>query len=334
MPAMATRIPETTSPRVISLLPSATEILCLIGGASRLVARSHECDFPNGIADRPVVTASRLTGGASAEVDRDVRAALVDGDSLYRLDAARVQALVPDVILTQDLCRVCSIDLAAVRGLASSMDPVPEVVSLNPGSFEDVLDDVVRVGDAVGLAEEARRVVVELRERFFRAADHVTPYVAEPSVVVLEWTDPLFVAGHWTPQLVERAGGSHPLNPTEAMEGAGAGAGGQMAHRRAGASREVSVEELVGVAPDVIVVAPCGLTLDEAVAALERDLRGRSWWDELPAVRAGRVAVVDGNAMFSRPGPRLVDGYEWLVSWLNDRPELCQPEFPVVSGAL
>lgn len=259
-----------------------------------------------------------------------VREALGAGRPLYTLDTGRLALLRPDVILTQDLCSVCSIDRAEVDRVATGLSPRPEVVSLNPHSFEDVLEDVLRIGGAVGLEENARRELVRLRERFFRAADHVTPYLDGPVVAFLEWTDPLFVGGHWTPQLIERAGGRCPLNPTSPMEGAGAGEGAQGAHRVAGPSRRVDVEELVASRPDAVIVGPCGVGLEgrAGVGALAAALRERAWWRELPAARTGRVALVDGNQMFSRPGPRLVDAYEWLVGWLNDRPEVIPPGFP------
>ncbi|TVQ33131.1 MAG: cobalamin-binding protein [Phycisphaeraceae bacterium] len=313
--------------RIVSLLPSATETLCLVGGSRYLVGRSHECDFPPQIHDRPILTGQITDFTTSAEVDRAVSEAMASGSSLYTLDTRRLAALRPDLILTQDLCEVCSIDLNTVRAAAAGMDPAPTVVSLNPGSFEEVLDDVLTVGRAAGLEAEARAALVGLRERFFRAADHVTPYTDGPRVAFLEWTDPIFVGGHWTPQLVERAGAAHPLNPTKAIEGSGSGEGAQQAHRIAGKSRRIEAEALIASEPEAIIVCPCGLTLEQAREET-RLLAEQSWWRELPAVRAGRVAVVDGSQMFNRPGPRLVDAYEWLVGWLNDRPELIPKGFP------
>ena len=302
-------------------------MLCLIGGESLLVGRSHECDFPESVSNRPVLTEPRTRFTTSQEVDQDVAAALSDGASLYRLDAAKVQSLRPDVILTQDLCSVCSIDLASVRAVASEIDPPPAVISLNPHTFEDVLDDIIRVGEAVGLADDANRAVIALRERFFHAANYVNPFDAQKRVAVLEWTDPLFIAGHWTPQLVERAGGTHPLNETEPMPDAGAGAGGQMAHRIAGPSRRIEAAALAEAAPEILVICPCGLTLEQARTE-SAALQAMPWWNDLPAVQANQVYLVDGSQMFARPGPRLVDAYVWLVAILNDRPELLPPDFP------
>jgi iron complex transport system substrate-binding protein len=313
--------------RVVTLLPSATEIVCLIGGEGMLVGRSHECDFPPGL-EVPVLTRQRIDTQASpAEIDAAVRSSLAGGSSLYTIDAELLGRLNPDVILTQDLCEVCSIDLSTVRTIATGLHSEPRILSLNPATVEDVLDDVLRVGAVLGLEERAREAVVRLRERMYRAADYVSPYLDGPCAVVLEWTDPLFVAGHWTPQLVERAGARHPLNPTVAVAGAGAAVGPQQAARKAGKSIRIPAEALVGVQPERLVIAPCGVPLAQVREQAKR-LTGEAWWADLPAVRLGQVALVDGNQMFSRPGPRLVDAYEWLVGWMNDRPEVIPAGFP------
>ena len=231
------------------------------------------------------------------------------------------------MIITQDLCHVCSIDVATVRRIAAELSPAPRVISLNPTTLEGVLDDVLTVGEALDRIAEARATVTRLREELYAAADFVNPFADGPNVAVLEWTDPMFIAGHWTPQLVERAGGRHPLNPTVAVDKAGAAAGPIGAtQRHAGKSVTVPPEVLSANKPEFVVIAPCGRTLAQArkdAAALA----DHAWWRELPAVRAGRVALVDGNQYFSRPGPRLVDAFRFLVGWLNDRPEVIPPAF-------
>jgi ABC-type Fe3+-hydroxamate transport system substrate-binding protein len=314
--------------RVVSLVPSATELVCMIGGREMLVGRSHECDYPPGVDDVPALTAARTGPGLDpAEIDAAVRAQLAGGSSLYTLDAHLLGEIRPDVIVTQDLCAVCSIDLGAVREVASRLSPRPEIVSLNPQTFEDALDDALRLGRALGLERHAAEVVVRLRERMYRAAEHVNPYADGPAVAFLEWTDPVYVGGHWTPQLIERAGGRHPLNPTVAAEDAGAAAGPQAAYRRAGKSVRVPAEVLAASRPEAVIVCPCGVGLGSAME-MARALAQEPWWRELPAVRAGRVAVVDGNQMFNRPGPRLVDAFEWLVGWLNGVPSVMPRGFP------
>lgn len=317
--------------RVVSLLPSATEILAHIGGDSLLVGRSHECDHPPSASVIPVLTASRTRFTTSRAVDREVSAMIGGGGdtatSLYHLDSDRLRDLRPDLILTQDLCAVCSIDLDTVRAAIADLHPRPEVVSLNPASFEDVLDDMMRIGAAIDREGPARDAVVRLRERFHSAADHVNAYTEPERVLFMEWTDPVYVGGHWTPQLIERAGGDHTLNPTRPIEGSGAGSAAQGAFRVAGPSRRVSEEEIVESAPQAVVIAPCGLSL-EVVRREARTLMERSWFQSLPGVRGGRVALVDGNQMFNRPGPRLVDAFEFLVGFLQRTPALIPVGFP------
>jgi ABC-type Fe3+-hydroxamate transport system substrate-binding protein len=333
----ATHSPHARTIRVVSLLPSATESLLAITGSVRagrveLIGRSHECDWPAGreLADLPVLTGQRTRFESAAQIDAAVRAQLATGQSLYTLDTDLLTQLRPDVILTQDLCQVCSVDLKTVRGVVAAMPPDlrPEIVSLDPTTFEGVFDDLLTIGRAIGLEQEALASTVRLRDRVFRAEEFITPFLDGPTVAFLEWTDPIFIGGHWTPQLIERAGGRHPLNPTVPVTGAGAAAGpvGQTL-RAAGKSVRIPEEVLVASRPEAIILCPCGLSLEQAWAETAR-LAERPWWRDLPAVRAGRVAVVDGSQMFNRPGPRLVDAFEWLVGWLNDRAEVMPCGFP------
>lgn len=297
--------------RVVSLLPSATETLCAIGGQRLLVGRSHECDDPPGIIDLPALTAQRTQGETSGQIDRQVRAVLADhAGSLYTLDADRLIALQPDVILVQDLCDVCSIDLNTVRVIAQRMAVPPRIVNLNPRSIEDVFEDVLRVGEAVGLEKEATRAVIELRGRYWSAIDFVNAFLDGPEIAFIEWIDPIFAGGHWTPQLIEAAGGRHSLNAAGSK------------------SRRIAPDELLGARPERIVICPCGFDLPRT----RRELPGlvdQSWWRQLPAVRDGNVALVDGSRMFNRPGPRLVEAFRWLVGWINGRPEVIPAGFPV-----
>jgi len=330
--------------RIVSLLPSATEILLAITGRAdhplaTLVGRSHECDWPPdpALARLPVLIAQRTRFESSRQIDAAVRESLRENRSLYTLDSALLASLRPDLIITQDLCEVCSIDLDTVRGVAAAMTPTPRILSLNPATVEDVLDDILRVGEAIGggFSAAAANTAVLLRERLFRAEEFVTPHVEGPNVAFLEWTDPLFIGGHWTPQLIERAGGRHPLNPTVESPGSGAAAGpiGQSL-RAAGKSISIPPQVLVASRPDVVLICPCGLSLDqawretEAISLTLRGRQGRGWWHWLPAVQNSRVAVIDGSHMFNRPGPRLIDAFEFLVGYLNDRPELIPSDFP------
>jgi len=296
-------------------------MLCALGGEDLLVGRSHECDWPPRITDRPVLTGQRTKsiheGGDSAFIDAEVRAALATGASLYTLDEALLRSLRPDVILTQKLCDVCSIDLPTVERVAATIGAeggaAPRVVVLDPHSIEEVFDDLLTVGDAVGRASEASETMVALRDRYWSAVDFVNPFIEGPEIAFLEWIEPLFVGGHWTPQLITAAGGRHSLNPAGAK------------------SRQIIPEELVESQPDRVIVCPCGLDLASVKREFTR-LTGSTWWGALPAVADGNVVLVDGNQMFNRPGPRLVDAFCWLVGWINNRPEVVPSDFPWMRG--
>lgn len=297
--------------RVVSLLPSATELLRAIGGQPLLVGRSHECDYPPAIAELPVLTAPRITATTSPAIDQQVRTALEEehAASLYTIDTDLLQQLQPDVILTQDLCDVCSIDLDTVQHIAQTIQPQPQIVSFNPRTIDDMFDDMLRVGEAVGLADQARDAMIALRERYWVAREYVNAYVPGPEIAVLEWMDPLFIAGHWTPQLVHDAGGVHSLNEPGAK------------------SRQISPEDLLQAMPQKLIICPCGYDL-KAIKQELPAMRQQRWWPLIPAVQDAQVAIVDGSQMLSRPGPRLIDALYWLVGWINDRPELIPPDFP------
>jgi len=285
--------------RIVSLVPNATEILFALGAEDALVGVSHECDFPPAARRLPPLTGSALAPGGSARaIDAAVSAQLGSGKSLYTLDEELLARLAPDLLFTQELCPVCAVSTAQVEGAVAPLARCPEVVALDPERLEDVLADILRVGERVGRREKARRLVDDLRARLERvqAAHRGRP---RPSVVALEWLDPPFLGGHWVPQMVAVAGGRDPF----------AVAAGER-------SRRASWEEIAAADPDWIVAMPCGF--DEAGARAEvAKLAGRPDWERLRAVRAGRVAAVDANGCFSRPGPRLVDGVERLAAILG-----------------
>jgi iron complex transport system substrate-binding protein len=303
----AARVASTLATRVASVLPSATEMVCYIGGRDLMVGRSHEDNFPASVTSLPILTGQTTSFTTAAEVDKVVSESIGKGESLYTLNVDELVRLKPDVILTQDICSVCAIDLQTVERVAASMVPAPRVVSLNPLNLDDVLNNLLEVGDAIGMPNEARTARAALIDRIAAVDRRVEARRREgahsaPKVAFIEWSDPLYVGGHWTPQLIERAGGVHPLN-----------AGGQ---HGAGKSFPVPSEAVVNMEPDLVIVAPCGLDLAmtrrEAAA-----LAQQGWWRSLKAVREGRVALVDGDAMFNRPGPRLVDALEWLYSAIH-----------------
>lgn len=285
--------------RIVSLVPNATEILFALGAGDEVVGVSHECDFPTEARDRPWLTASALEPGmAAAAVDAAVSAQLASASSLYTLDEERIAQLAPDLVFTQELCPVCAVSTAQVDGALAPMARCPEVVSLDPQRLEDVLADVLHVGGRIGREAEAGLLVDELRARLERV-ERATRGRPRPTVVALEWLDPPFLGGHWVPQMIAIAGGRDPF----------AVAPGER-------SRRATWAELAAADPDWIVAMPCGF--DEAGARGEvARMSGRREWDDLRAVREGRVAPVDANGLFSRPGPRLVTGIEQLANLLH-----------------
>jgi iron complex transport system substrate-binding protein len=284
--------------RIVSLLPSATETLFAIGAGSELVGVTHECDYPPEAAGLPRLTASALPfGTSSAAIDRHVRRALHAGSSLYTLDAELLEQLKPDLIVTQELCEVCAVSYAVVDRAARRLTSDPRIVSLEPSSLEDVYANILGLGELTHRQEKARELVSALRRRTAAVRDS-TANASTPRVLVLEWTDPPMGAGHWTPGLVELAGGT----PILAAPGAN--------------SRRLSWDEISAADPDVIIVAPCGYGLGKTHEAVG-ELRAVPQWTALRAVREGRVYPVDGNAYVNRPGPRLIDTIEIFASILH-----------------
>lgn len=285
--------------RIVSLVPNATEILFAIGAGDQVVGVTHECDHPPEARSRPVLTASALRPDlAPAEVDAAVSAQLASGASLYALDDERLAALAPDLLFTQELCPVCAVSTGQVDDAVAALARCPEVVSLDPERIEDVLADVLRIGERVGRAGEAERLVDSLRARL-EAVERAVRGRPRPSVVALEWLDPPFLGGHWVPQMIAIAGGRDPF-----------------AVEVGGTSRRSGWAEIAAADPDWIVAMPCGFDERGSRRELEK-LEDVASWRALRAVREGRVAAVDANGCFSRPGPRLVDGVERLAAILH-----------------
>ncbi len=280
--------------RIVSLVPNATEILFAIGAGDEVVGVSHECDYPPEARTRPILTGSALAPGMTPnEVDAAVSAQLASGASLYTLDERRLAELDPDLLFTQELCPVCAVSTAQVGDAVAPMARCPELMSLDPTRLEDVLADILHVGERLGRSTAAEALVDQLRARLDRVerATHGRP---RPTVVALEWLDPPFLGGHWVPQMITIAGGRDPFGVAPGER-----------------SRRATWDEIAAADPDWIVAMPCGF--DAAGAAGEvAKLAGNPLWEGLRAVRAGRVAAVDANGCFSRPGPRLVDGIEEL----------------------
>jgi iron complex transport system substrate-binding protein len=292
--------PAVASLRIASLLPSATEIVCSLGLEEALVAVSHSCDFAGRVESLPRVTRTRVPHGAqSREIDAMVRDCLHRGESLYQLDEALLESLRPDLIVTQALCEVCAVGPAEVGRAVPALSSHPRVVTLEPRTLEEVFGAIEVVGAAVGLSEEAELLVKDLRRRVDAVRTRSAALARRPRVAFLEWADPPICGGHWNPELVELAGGRDGLG------------------RRGEPSRRVAWGDLLAWQPEVMVLACCGF--DEARARQELDLlRRRPEFERLPCARDGRIYVMDGVRLFSRPGPSLVESLERLAAVLHD----------------
>jgi iron complex transport system substrate-binding protein len=296
--------------RIVSLVPSATEILFALGLGDQVVAVTHECDHPEAAASLPKVTRDLLPPGLSAaEIDAAVRERTGRGESIYGLDEDALRELEPDLIVTQALCAVCAVSYDDVRAVAERLASRPEVISLDPNTLGEVLGDVRTLAEATGVRDAG----VDLVQDAARRVDRVKLAVRgrpRPRVAALEWLDPVFIAGHWTPQLIDLAGGEDVLG-------------------MAGEHSEVRTwEEVRSVQPDLVVVMPCGY---DAAHAREEALAHER---ELASLGAGEVVAVDAAAYFSRPGPRLIDGLELLAHLLHPEvvPEAPAEPLPVEVG--
>jgi iron complex transport system substrate-binding protein len=281
------------------LIASATEIVCALGEGGRLVGRSHECDYPAGVALLPALTAPKFkVEGTSAEIDARVRAIVREGLSVYRVDGHALQALAPDVILTQDHCEVCAVSLADVEAATCAWTGHPvEIVSLKPDSLADACADIRRVAQALRVPEAGDALVRHMRQRIGAVSARVAGR-PRPRVAFIEWAEPLMAGGNWMPELIEAAGGANLFGT---------------AGRR---SDWMQWADLAAADPDAIVVAPCGYDLARCLQELPL-LAARPGWSDLAAVRSGRVYFADGNAYFNRPGPRLADSAEILAGMLH-----------------
>jgi iron complex transport system substrate-binding protein len=302
--------------RICSFLPSATEIVFALGLGDQVVGVTHECDHPPAAQRKPVVVHSSVDPAtlSSGEIEAAVRASLAGGEGLYRVDPEVLRRADPDLIVTQDLCDVCALPAEAVTAAIASLPRRPHVLSLKPERLSEVLADIRRVGEAAGRGDEAGRLVAELTERVTTVGRLTARVAHRPRVLCIEWFDPIYVGGHWIPEMVNLAGGVDV-----------AGMAGEK-------SRIVAWEEARAAGPEVIVLIPCGFgpeRIARELCLLER-LPG---WAALPAVRSGRVYLTDASAYFSRPGPRLVDGLEILAHFLH--PEVfALPDVPCAGGPL
>ena len=282
--------------RICSFLPSGTEIVYALGMGDSLYAVSHECDYPAEALAKPKIVRSRFDADklSSQEIDRLVTEMYQRGERIYEVDESVLREAAPDLVLTQELCDVCAVSYEDVRHAASRLAYPPNVVSLDPASIGNMLEDIEMVGDLCGVPDAATAFIAELKERIDAVRSRASAAASAPRVACIEWLEPPIVAGHWIPQMVELAGGVDALaKPGEA-------------------SRRITMEELAASEPDVLVLMPCGMTEVRAREEFEA-LGNLEEWRKLPAVANSRAYFVDSGSYFSRSGPRLVDGLEQMA---------------------
>jgi iron complex transport system substrate-binding protein len=289
--------------RVVSLIASATEIICALGARDLIVGRSHECDFPPDVTRLPSLTEPKLpVTGTSYDVDARVKAILQEGLSVYRVDAKKLEALRPDVIVTQDHCEVCAVSLKDVEAaLHAWSGRRVEIVSLKPDALADIWEDIAKVARALGRERQGESLVEQLKARMASIAKQSGATRTRPRAAMIEWVDPLMAGGNWVPELVQRAGGENLF-----------GVVGQP-------SPWLEWDQIVAANPDVILVHPCGFDMTRTLQEMPL-LEHRPGWSELKAVRSGRIFVADGNQYFNRPGPRIAESLEILAEIFH--PEL------------
>ncbi len=286
-------------PRIVSLIASATEMVCALGLQDQLVGRSHECDYPPAVRSLPVCTEPKFADGTSYQIDERIKAILQEGLSVYRVDAAALERLAPEVIITQTQCEVCAVSLADVEAAVCDMiGSRPKIVALEPNALEDIFADIERVADALGVAGRGTDLAAALRRRMADVERQAATIDERPAVACIEWIEPLMAAGNWMPELVEMAGGVSVVG-------------------RAGEHAPwLEWDDLVALDPDVIIAFPCGFDIQRTRREIG-SLTTKPEWSNLRAVAARRVYLADGNQFFNRPGPRVAEALEIMAEMLH-----------------
>ncbi len=290
--------------RICSLIPGATEVIAALDLADRLVGISHECDFPASVRRIPVMIEPLVgkDGGSGGEIDRQVKELVASGQRLYRLDEDALRRARPDLILTQDLCHVCSVTPDQLTRVIESLQHRPDVLTLSPTTLDDMLHDIERIADAAGVLAKGQALTQELRRRVDHVRAQTSRMPERPRVACLEWLDPLYVAGHWVPEMVALAGGLDVLGSRETP------------------SHETTWRAVEAARPDVVLIMPCGYSVERTVDELRRvGQTGDAW--RRACEQWPNLYVVDATSFFSRPGPRLVDGVELLAAILHPTPD-------------
>jgi iron complex transport system substrate-binding protein len=286
----------TTPQKIVSFLPSATEMVCALGLGDQLAGVTHECDYPPEVVGKPIVVRNVLPveNMSQAEIDVAVAQRMRDGLSLYQVDEALLQELAPDLILTQNLCQVCAPSGNEVSEVLRLLTKKPEVLWLTPQSLQEIAANLSELGQATGRIEEAEKLIATFRNRLEKIETTTRKLKDRPRVFCIEWLDPIYCSGHWMPEMVEIAGGVDALA------------------RKGTDSVRLPWSDVVEWAPEVLIITPCGFNLEQ-VTEQTPQLMNYPGWSDLPAVRDGRVFAVDANSYFARPGPRVVEGTELLA---------------------
>ena len=290
--------------RICSLIPGATEVVAALDLADQLVGISHECDFPPSVRHVPVMIEPLVgkDGGSGEEIDRQVKELVASGQRLYRLNEDAFSQARPDLILTQDLCHVCSVTPDQLISVIESLQPRPNVLTLSPTTLDDMIQDIERIAEAAGVPTKGRAVAQALRRRIDQVGAKTGRLPSRPRVVCLEWLDPLYVAGHWVPEMVELAGGRNVLGSPDTP------------------SHETTWQAVEAARPDIILVMPCGYSVERTIDEIKQVGRTGDTWRQT-CERWPDLYVVDAASFFSRPGPRLVDGVELLAAILHSDPD-------------
>ena len=289
-------------PRIISLLPAATEIICALGLEYRLVGRSHECDYPPGISNLPICSSAKfLPGSDSAQIDRQVKEILSESLSIYTIDRDLIKSLAPEVIITQAQCEVCAVSLKDVElALSDLLDKECQIISLQPNELDDVYGDIRMIAGQLGV-ENAAEELLELSAERINIIRHKLKFITEkPTLACIEWLSPLMMAGNWTPEIIEIAGGLPIL--TEAGK-----------H-----SSYINFQDILQAEPDIILIMPCGFSIQRTLQEISLMLDTPGWAD-LKAVKSQRVYIADGNQYFNRSGPRITDSIEIMAEIINPK---------------
>jgi iron complex transport system substrate-binding protein len=286
--------------RIVSFLPSATEMVCALGLDDQLMGITHECDYPPQIRDRPIVVRGALAieHMSQQEIDTAVSERLRSGQSIYQVDESLLRDIAPDLIVTQDLCQVCAPSGNEVAQVLQALPQKPQVLWLTPKNLDEIFDNLRELGTATGRLQQAEDLIAAGRARLEKIADVTRKISVRPRVFCMEWLDPVYCSGHWVPEMVELAGGRDDLG------------------RRGADSVRIPWQDVVRWAPEVLIVMPCGMDLEKA-AAQAQQLGSYPGWSDLPAVRGDRVYAVDANSYFARPGPRVIDGTELLAHLIH-----------------